>query len=193
MAHLYLEPSRRERPFWPALRARWTPLVEALLARPSVDLLTMVHDERTAEVRSAARGRALVRVRDDGRYDYQPVDGDVLEIGGELDGVSADEAYDATIATDYPDSVVQLARLATAPRSGGIVLSAARGWDFRSRYEPIPHVSSHGALHREHMLVPLLTNRPPRTPPRRTADVLPSALTALGVPVPAGLDGESFV
>jgi hypothetical protein len=83
--------------------------------------------------------------------------------------------------------------LATAPRSGEIVLSASRDWDFRARYEPIPHISSHGALHREHMLVPLLVNQPVRREPRRTVDVMPSALTALGLPVPSGLDGESFL
>ncbi|CAA9329280.1 MAG: hypothetical protein AVDCRST_MAG11-2397, partial [uncultured Gemmatimonadaceae bacterium] len=87
----------------------------------------------------------------------------------------------------------QLAELAGSPRAGEIILSAARDWDFRAGYEPIPHVSSHGALHREHMLVPLLTNRPPARPPRRTTDVMPSALVSLGVPVPGGLDGESFV
>ena len=74
-----------------------------------------------------------------------------------------------------------------------MILSAARDWDFRARYEPIPHVSSHGALHREHMLVPLLTSRPTARVPRRTADVMPSALVALGLGVPGGLDGESFL
>jgi arylsulfatase A-like enzyme len=83
--------------------------------------------------------------------------------------------------------------LALAPRSGEIILSAARDWDFRARYEPIPHVSSHGALHREHMLVPLLMNHRVRGIPRRTVDVMPSALAALGKPIPPGLDGESFV
>ena len=92
-----------------------------------------------------------------------------------------------------PDSVVQIVHLALAPRSGEIILSAARDWDFRARYEPIPHVSSHGALHREHMLVPLLTNRPVRGTPRRTVDVMPSALAALGKAIPPGLDGESFL
>jgi len=53
-------------------------------------------------------------------------------------------------------------------------------------------VSSHGALHREHMLVPLLVNQPVDTPPRRTVDVMPSALAALGKPIPPGLDGTSF-
>ena len=193
MSHLYLEPERRERPYWPSLRARWESLADALLARPSVDLLTVLLDDRTAEVRSAERGRSLVRARADGRFDYVTTDGDALGVGRTLEGVSADEAYEATIGSEYPDSLVQLARLATSPRSGEIVLSAARDWDFRSKYEPIPHVSSHGALHREHMLVPLLTNRRPHVTPRRTADVMPSALQALGVDAPPGLDGRSFL
>ena len=103
------------------------------------------------------------------------------------------EARAATMESDYPDAVVQISHLAGASRSGEIILSASRGWDFRARYEPIPHVSSHGALHREHMLVPLLVNRPPARLPLRTADVMPSALRALGLDVPGGLDGESFL
>ena len=95
--------------------------------------------------------------------------------------------------TDYPDSLVQIANLAGSARAGEVILSAARGWDFRAHYEPIPHVSTHGALHREHMLVPLLVNRPPARTPRRTVDVMPSALAALGKAIPPGLDGASFV
>jgi hypothetical protein len=41
--------------------------------------------------------------------------------------------------------------------------------------------------------VPLLVNRPVRSTPRRTADVMPSALAALGRSIPPGLDGESFL
>jgi hypothetical protein len=121
------------------------------------------------------------------------VDGDPLCIGRELHGVSAVEAHEVTCLTDYPDSVVQVARLSGSERVGDFILSAARDWDFRARYEPIPHVSSHGALHREHMLVPLLLNRAPARRPRRTTDVMPSALTALGLPIPAGLVGQSFI
>jgi len=88
---------------------------------------------------------------------------------------------------------VQIAKLTAADRSGDLILSATRNWDFRARYEPIPHVSSHGALHREHMLVPLLLDRPTARRPRRTTDVMPSALAALGIAIPEGLDGESFV
>jgi hypothetical protein len=120
-----------------------------------------------------------------------PQSGDPLGIGVQ-DSLSDGEAYDATIESDYPDALVQIAHLIASPRCGDIVLSAARDWDYRARYEPIPHVSSHGALHREHMLVPLLLNRPPVGVPRRTVDVMPSALAALGITVPKTLDGVSF-
>jgi hypothetical protein len=42
------------------------------------------------------------------------------------------------------------------------------------------------------MLVPLLVNHPVSRLPRRTVDVMPSALEALGIDIPAGLDGRSF-
>ncbi len=189
MAHIYLDLRSRERPAM--MNGRWRPFMEMLLERPSVDLL-IVPQARSATVSSAARGSAVVARRTDG-FHYERVSGDPLRLGRDIHGISANDAYDATIDTDYPDSLVQIAHLAESPRSGEIILSAARDWDFRSRYEPIPHVSSHGALHREHMLVPLLLNRPAHAIPRRTVDVMPSALAALGRAIPMGLDGESFL
>ena len=126
------------------------------------------------------------------RFSYRPKTGDPLAIGAH-DGLDDASAYEVTAASDYPDAIVQIARLASAPRSGEVILSAARDWDFRARHEPIPHVSSHGALHRDHMLVPLLTNRALARIPRRTVDVMPSALAALGIDLPPMLDGTSFI
>jgi hypothetical protein len=188
MAHLYLDVRSRGRPS--VSEGRYASLLNALLIRPSVDLALVPSGDRVS-IRSAARGSA-VTWSDGLVYSYRCETGDPLGIGRDLAGVSSDVAYDATIDTDYPDSVVQIVHLALSPRSGEIILSAARDWDFRARYEPITHVSSHGALHREHMLVPLLLNRPARGHPRRTVDVMPSALAALGHAIPAGLDGTSF-
>jgi hypothetical protein len=165
--------------------------VASLLDRPSVDLLILPLSEEQYEVRSGLRGTAMISARG-GVYSYRTITGDPLGIGSH-EGLSDAAAYDVTVTSDYPDSIVQISRLASASRSGEIILSAARDWDFRSRHEPIPHVSSHGALHREHMLVPLLTNRPVALVPRRTVDVMPSALAALGLELPAGLDGASFI
>lgn len=191
MAHVYLELHDRERPYWPALEERWNEAVVSLLDRQSVDLAVLPHSPRRVEVRGRARGTAFIE-RNNGHYSYHPVSGDPLGIG-ETGPVGPEEAYDITSQSDYPDGIVQIAHLATSPRSGEVILSASRDWDFRERYEPIRHVSSHGALHREHMLVPLVTSRPVVGTPRRTVDVMPSALSALGQPIPSGLDGCSFL
>jgi hypothetical protein len=194
MSHVYLELQRRARPFWPDLAARWEPTAERLLGRDSVDLLILPHAMDACEVRARdGRGRAMVRCAGE-RYTYEPIDGgDPLGLGARVDAASRNAAHDACAGTDYPDALVQLMQLVASPRSGEMLLSATRGWDFRAKYEPIPHLSSHGALHREHMDVPLLLNRPVARAPRRTTDIMPSALTALGIPVPKGLDGESFL
>lgn len=190
MAHLYLELSRRERPWWPLLAPRWESLVEELLARPSVDLVLLPHDADRCEVRAPGRGRAMVVRRQDG-IAYRPLDGDPLCLG-ELPPLDPVAALEACLTSDYPDALVQIAQLAGARRSGDVILSAARGWDFRARYEPIPHRSAHGALHREHMLVPLLGNLPVRGQPRRTVDVFSAALAHLGIGPPGGVEGVSF-
>lgn len=190
MAHLYVELGRRDRPWWSSLAPRWQPLLDALLARDSIDLVLLPDRDGTCHVHSRTRGSALIEHLGT-RYRYRRTAGDPLGIGDDVDGDDA-VAHAATTATDYPDALVQVAHLASASRAGDIILSAARDWDFRDRYEPIPHVSSHGALHREHMLVPLLVDRPVVRTPHRTVDVMPSALAALGVAVPPGLDGIAF-
>lgn len=192
MAHVYVELEQRHRPFWSTLRHRWEHLADALLSRPSVDMILLPNDVHGCEVRSRDRGSAIV-TNEGPRFGYRRLSGDPLRLGADLRRLDACAAYEATIDTDYPDGLVQIATIARAPRAGDIILSAAREWDFRARYEPIPHVSSHGALHREHMLVPLVVNHAPSHAPRRTVDVMPSALAALGIDVPAGLDGTSFV
>ena len=191
MAHLYVDLGERARPWWSSLSARWRPLVDTLLARASVDLVLLPDSDGRCIVASRDRGSAVVQHAGP-RYRYRRTAGDPLGIGDDIDGDEA-VAWAATRATDYPDALVQIAHIASAPRAGDIILSAARQWDFRAKYEPIPHVSSHGALHREHMLVPLLVDRPAVRTPRRTVDVMPSALAVLGAAVPPGLDGTAFV
>ena len=192
MAHVYVELAERRRPGWPQLAARWTELADTLLVRPSVDLLLLPHSSDRCEVRSAARGSAMVE-RSGTRFSYRRMDdGDPLGIQADIAG-TADEVHDATRDGAYPDAVVQIVTLAGSARSGDLILSATPGHDFRDRYEPIPHRSAHGALHRDHMLVPLLTNRPTARTPRRTTDIFASALAALGVPAPAVMDGTSFL
>jgi hypothetical protein len=192
MAHLYVDVRARQRTYWSEMPARARSLVDRLLERPSVDLMILPH-EAGATIRSRDRGDAEITTRGNRLSYYRRMGGDPLGVGRDVRDATAEKTYDLTIDTDYPDSILQIARLASSPRSGEIIISASRNWDFRSKHEPIPHVSAHGALHREHMLVPLLTNRRLAGTPRRTTDVMPSALVALGRAVPAGLDGQSFI
>jgi hypothetical protein len=191
MAHLYLELDTCERPWWPALSARHGGLADALLEREAVDLMLLPSSDARCAVRSAQRGTGVVE-REGSTYRYRRESGDPLGIGADFEG-SADETFDALRDGDYPDAIVQIATLAGSSRSGDIILSATPGWDFRARYEPIPHRSAHGALHHDHMLVPLLTNRPTARTPRRTTDVFASALAALGVTPRERMDGQSFI
>ncbi len=191
MAHLYLEIDRRQRPWWRRLAPRWKNMITALSARRSVDLVILPLSSSACEVRALGRGRALVERR--GRkVRYACLTGDPLGIG-ETQLLDPDDALEATRSSDYPDALVQIASLATAPRSGDVIISASHGWDFRARYEPIAHVSSHGSLRREHMLVPFLHSAPLRRSPARTADLMPSALRALRLRPVEGLDGVSFI
>ena len=190
MAHIYTGLESRTRRFWTSLSSEWDCVVNLLLSRESVDLMLLPLSPTSCEVRTSDRGVAVVSW-DDGRYVYRTLTGDPLGFG-EHDDLSESDAFDVTIDSFYPDAIVQIARISSCSRSGDIILSAAPDWDFRARYEPIPHVSSHGALHREHMLVPLITNRPVQGPARRTVDVMASACAVLGVTA-AKMEGLSFV
>ncbi|MDB4881726.1 MAG: type phosphodiesterase/nucleotide pyrophosphatase [Gemmatimonadetes bacterium] len=191
MAHVYLDVERRERPWWPALAPRYETLATALLDRDAVDLMLLPHAPGVCEIRSRDRGSALVE-RDGDTFRYSRERGDPLGVGADI-AVDADGAFDATRDGDYPDAIVQILTLAGSSRAGDMILSARPGWDFRSRYEPIPHRSAHGALHRDHMMVPLLMNRRAARAPRRTTDVFASTLDALGVTAPSAMDGRSFL
>lgn len=200
MAHVYLALDQRERPFWNALRTRRigasldsNALVQQLCARPSVDLVLLPTSPTSCEIVKATQSATLSWTSpwSTARFTYTPVRGDPLGIGM-LQNVTSDDAYTATLDSDYPDAVVQIAAICSAPRSGDIILSAARLWDYRGKYEPIPHVSSHGALHREHMLVPFLSNHPIKHTPQRTVDIMPSVASLLGRPIEK-IDGRSFV
>jgi len=190
MAHLYLNLDQKTRRWWPSIGAGWSELVEKLLSRESVDLLILPTSPSSCRIVAPGRGAATL-TWNESRYSYTPTTGDPLNLG-EHPSLGGRQAYDCTIESDYPDALVQIAHLAGSARSGDIILSAARDWDYRAKYEPIPHVSSHGALHREHMLVPLLLNHAPRRTPRLTVDVLPRAWAALGITPPKTLDGASF-
>jgi len=168
MAHVYLGLRPRQRRMWPDLAREWTPRTAALWSHPAIDIVAAKLSASSIEVRRGA-ARAEIAVSPKG-FSYHATEGNPLGCDPFEDLCEA-AAHERTVDTTYPDGVVQLARLVLAERSGDLVVSASAGWDLRRRYEPINHVSSHGALHAAHMLVPLVGNRRLEEKPRRTADL----------------------
>jgi hypothetical protein len=178
MAHVYLGLDSQTRRPWPELDRRWAPRLEPMLSHPAIDLIATMQSPSRVEVRrGSARAEIVVSRRG---ISYRPIDGNPL--GADSFEESCDAAvHERMMETQYPDGVAQLARLVLAERSGDLVVSAAPGWDLRHRYEPIRHVSSHGALHAAHMLVPLVGNRRINERPRRTVDLHRILSDALGL------------
>ncbi len=103
------------------------------------------------------------------------------------------EALSNTYNTEYPDALLQIIQVLESPRTGDLVLSANHGYDLRARHEKPEHCSSHGALFRDHMIVPLVINTKLKKEHVRTVDVFPTILSLLGQPLPENLDGVSLV
>jgi hypothetical protein len=97
-----------------------------------------------------------------------------------------------TVDSDYPDAPYQLAHIFNSPRAGDLVLSATPGHDLRVKYEFPEHKASHGSLHREHMVVPIVTNIKLPEGPLRTVDVFPIYLRLMGREGPGNIDGRLF-
>jgi len=112
---------------------------------------------------------------------------------GENVTLTTEEFLSKTINTDYPDAPYQLLHIFTSPRCGDVILSATPGYDLRDKYEDPEHKGSHGSLHREHMLVPVLCNTKLADREMRTVDVFPTYLKLMGYEVPANIDGTSLI
>jgi arylsulfatase A-like enzyme len=163
-------------------------VVDWLLLEPAVDVVaTRDGDGLLVESR---RGRATLAERDGG-VEYRLLEGDPFGFAELPERMTHEEALERTFETGYPDGLLQLVQLLRAPRCGDLIVSARPGYDLRYLYESPEHRSSHGALYREHMMVPLALSTPLEDGPMRTADVFATVLDWLGRERPAGVDGVS--
>ncbi len=166
-------------------------VVHGLLEHPAVDLI--LSQDRAGWVHVHSRkGEAKVK-EEDATLSFTNLRGDPLGLGSASGSLSRAEALLKTADTEYPDSLVQLTQIFRSSRTGDLVLSAAKGYDLRKRFEYPEHKSSHGALHDEHILIPMFSSVKPLRPVVRSADLFPTILKLHGAPIPAGIDGEAFV
>ncbi len=168
------------------------PVVEGLVNRREIDIVAGTDHDGTTWIKSK-RGEATLSIDSDGRLNYRKIKSDPFGYNGLPHRLSTQECLDKTIDTEYPDALLQIIQLLESRRSGDLIISAAHGYDLRAKHEKPEHRSSHGALLRDHMLVPLAISTKVKVSHARTVDVYPTILKLLGKEVPQGIDGEGIV
>ncbi len=166
-------------------------LLNALTDRPEIEWIAYRNGEGSIKVDSGL-GTALLG-RDEGHYDYSYFGADPLQLGLPHTRVARDDALEMTIDTQFPDALEQLSQLFSSQRTGDIVVTSKPGFDLRGWRELPEHRSSHGALRRDHMMVPILSNRPlAENGPMRTVDVFPTIAESLELTTTRSVIGHSL-
>jgi Type I phosphodiesterase / nucleotide pyrophosphatase len=192
MAHVYLRGDgwRNPGPRRGDIDRTHPGLREGLLAEPAVELLAIRGEEPDSFWIESPRGLARLESWGVGVL-YRPQGSDPFGWKELPERMTWEESLGLTFDSEHPDALAQIAQLFRSSRTGDLVVSAAPGYDLRERYEHPEHLSSHGALHREHMIVPVASSAPLAEGPMRTADLFPTVLRHLGREIPQGIDGVS--
>jgi hypothetical protein len=172
------------------IRTEYPGLLEELLAEPAVDLVISKDAQGWVTVESK-KGRVRCREQEN-RITWENISGNPLALPSDQGAWSFRQVLEGTIDSPYPDSLLQVTQLFRSSRAGDLVLSAAPGFDLRKRFEYPEHKSSHGALHREHMMTPLFSSVPMARNHVRSADLYPSLLSLTDKASQVPVDGENF-
>jgi len=167
-------------------------LVDNFIERPEVDIVAGLDHKGRSRIKSTM-GEAVTWLDKDGNINYQKIKGDPFNYNGMPKKMSSEEALAHSFNTEYPDALLQIIQLLESPRTGDLILSAGPGYDLRAKHENPEHRSSHGALFRDHMLVPLVMNAKVNKEFIRTVDIFPTILSFLGQSIPNNIDGISLV
>lgn len=164
-------------------------LLDDLLGEKAVDILAC-RDGDFIRVMSR-RGSARLKLNAN-EILYEAVDRDPFGYDNLYGSMDPKTILEMTVDSEYPDAPFQITHLFAAPRTGDLIISAKPGFDLRLRYESPEHKSSHGSLHRSHMLVPVLCNKRFKERAMKTVDIFPTVLESLGERIPENIDGAAL-
>jgi len=169
-------------------------IVDELVNRPEVDIVCARTGGMNGEIKIInPMGEALVSLSDEGLISYRNVSGNPLGYGFSSRKMDVSESLELTVNSDYPDALLQILQLFESPRTGDVVVSSKPGYDLRATHENPEHHGSHGSLHKDHMVVPVLISQPAQYDCIRTADIFSSIVRYLGLEVPSGVDGRNIL
>jgi hypothetical protein len=175
MANVYLrgEGSWAERPSPDRCRE----LADALLELEGIDSVALRGAEpQTAELRTRD-GVGRVGLSEPGLFQDGPAFSDGFE------GATPEEALERSFEERHPDAAFALVSLFASERTGDLLVSASTGFDLRTKAEWPEHHASHGGLHRDHTVVPVLASAPLPSRPLRTLDLFAVTLELAGIPL----------
>ncbi len=158
-------------------------LLDDIRNRDEVDFVAYrseANGSDTHRVIVASAGGEGVLGKDDGVYSYAWDGEDPLQLGLSSSQIPVGKALEETFETAYPDALEQLWHMFQSERAGDIVVTSKLGSDLRARFEWPEHHSSHGALSREQMMVPFMSNRMMAADgPIRTVDIFSTIVSSL--------------
>ena len=184
MANVYLrgEDGWRELP----PRARTTELAARLLKVEGIDSVAVRGAEPASAELHTAGGVGYVRF-EDGRLDQH---GDAFTTS--FRRLTPRDALERSHDEENPDAAFALTSLFASERAGDLLVSAAVGYDLRTVREWPEHHASHGALHRRHTIVPVLSSSPLPDRRLRTLDLFSQMLRLAGVPLEEYPEADSY-
>jgi len=143
--------------------------LDSFVQEPGVDFIVYRKSRHSYTVRNQS-GKAVVEVQDQ-TISYKSLTGNPFGIS-DTGFIDHKAAFDHCFDSDYPDALWQVKQLMESQRSGDIVVSAAVGYDLRDFWEYPEHKGSHGSLHKDHIHIPILLNKPDMLPqPIRSTEV----------------------
>lgn len=134
--------------------------IDFIVMRKSDSSLSVINEEGEAEI-----------LINDKKLQYRSVSGNPFGIEDTTEWLDDQQAFEYCYTSDYPDALVQCRQLFESKRSGDVAVSANVGYDLRDFWEIPEHKGSHGSLHKDHILVPLLMNKKLLHSPVRTTEV----------------------
>ena len=136
--------------------------INKFVGNPAIDFILVRKNKQDVMVINQ-EGTATVTISGD-KMGYKSITANPLGIDDIETSLSEKDAFDYCYDSDYPDSLYQIKQLFSSQRAGDVVVSANVGYDLRDFWEIPEHLGSHGSLHKDHLYIPLLLNKPNMLP-----------------------------
>jgi hypothetical protein len=175
MANVYLhgEDGWAERPS----PERCRELADSLLELDGIDSVALRGAEpETAELRTRS-GAGRVGLTSAGFFQ------EGAAFAASFEGATPAEALERSVGERHPDAAFSLVSLFASERTGDLLVSAATGFDLRTKAEWPEHHATHGGLHRDHTVVPAFSSAPLPSRPLRTLDLFGVTLELAAIPL----------